>query len=205
MKVSIAYSKGRLEVDLPEETHVTVVEPSFVPGLPDEQGAIRDALLHPIGSERFKSLLSPGCRVGIIFSDISRPTPYDVILPPLLDVIESVDNVEVVLFNATGTHRFNTPEELKTILTPEIVSKYRIVQNDCTDAKSHRVVGTTSTGNEIALLSEFLDCDVRVFTGFIEPHFFAGFSGGGKAFYKFVVFYEYLVVQDEGALKGTGV
>ncbi len=168
-------------MDLPADANVRVVEPSFVEGLADEHAAVRQAVLNPIASTSLAEVVSPGDKVGIIFSDISRPTPYPVILPPVLEVIESVKDVEIVLFNATGTHRSNTQKELESILGPEIASRYRIVQNDCTDAESHRVVGTTSTGNEIAVLSEFLDCDVRIPTGFIEPHFFAGFSGGGKA------------------------
>ena len=99
-------------------------------------------------------MVSPGNRVGIIFSDISRATPYNVILPPLLEILESIGDVEILFFNATGTHRFNTPVELDTILGAEVAAKYKIVQNDCRDAESHRVVGTTSGGNEITLVSE---------------------------------------------------
>lgn len=181
MNVSIAYGKGRLSVDLPAEADVRVVEPSFVESVPDEVEAVRESLLNPIGCESLADMVSEGDRVGIIFSDITRATPYDVMLPPLLEIFESIADVEVVFFNATGTHRPNTQEELETILGPEVAKNYRIVQNDCHDFESHRVVGTTPLGNEVALLSEFLDCDVRIFTGFIEPHFFAGFSGGGKA------------------------
>jgi nickel-dependent lactate racemase len=133
-------------VDLPDGARVRVVEPSYVEGLADEQAAVREAVLKPIGSNSLAELVSPGDKVGIIFSDISRPTPYQVILPPVLEIIESVKDVEIVLFNATGTHRSNTKEELDSILGPEIASRYRIVQNDCTDAASHRVVGTTSSG-----------------------------------------------------------
>jgi len=143
--VSIAYSKGRLEVDLPEEAKVRVVEPRYVEGLEDEQTAIHDAVLNPIGCESLAGKISTGDRVGIIFSDISRPTPYQVILPPVLGIIESIGDVEIVLFNATGTHRKNTQKELETILGPDIAGKYRIVQNDCEDTASHRVIGTTST------------------------------------------------------------
>jgi nickel-dependent lactate racemase len=102
-------------------------------------------------------------------------------LPPLLREIEAVPGTKIVLFNATGTHRRNSEEELVDILGPGIVGRYRIVQNDCNDAESHRHVGTTPGGNDVYLLAEFLDCAVKVLTGFIEPHFFAGFSGGGKA------------------------
>ena len=67
------------------------------------------------------------------------------------------------------------------ILGPDVPGMYRIVQNDCDDEATHRYIGKTSSGNEIFVHSEFLDCDVKILTGFIEPHFFAGYSGGGKA------------------------
>ena len=123
LNISIAYGKGRLSVDLPEEAAVCVVEPSYIEGASDEQASIHDSLLKPIGCKPLADMVSPGDRVGIIFSDITRATPYDVILPPLLELLESVPNVEVVFFNATGTHRPNTPDELETILGPDVAKK----------------------------------------------------------------------------------
>ena len=181
MEVSIAYGKGRLTFELDPGLNPQLVEPQHEPGLPNQRAAVLDALRSPIGRLPLAELVSAGDRVGIVFSDITRATPYDVMLPPLLEEIESVSGTEIVLFNATGTHRSNTDTELEGILGPGIVGRYKIVQNDCEDSDTHRVVGTTPGGNQVALLSEFLDCDVKVLTGFIEPHFFAGFSGGGKA------------------------
>ena len=181
MAVTVAYGKGRLGIDLPPGIDTMVVEPRYEEGLADQAAAVGDALRHPIASPPLSDLISPGDKIGIVFSDITRATPYEVILPPLLAEVESVPGISVMLFNATGTHRTNTDDELEKILGPGVVGRYRIVQNDCEDAASHRVVGTTPGGNEISLLSEFLECDVKILTGFIEPHFFAGFSGGGKA------------------------
>jgi len=91
------------------------------------------------------------------------------------------EGAEVVLFNATGTHRPNSEGELVTILGEQIARDYPIVQNDSSDEGSHVRIGTTSRGNVVSLHREFLDCELKILTGFIEPHFFAGFSGGGKA------------------------
>ncbi len=86
-----------------------------------------------------------------------------------------------VFFNATGTHRANTPDGIETILGREVPRRFRIVQKDCGDAAGHRHVGITDGGIDISILGEFLDCDVKILTGFVEPQFFSGMSGGGKA------------------------
>jgi nickel-dependent lactate racemase len=98
-----------------------------------------------------------------------------------LEQLEHVTDDQITLFNATGTHRPNTEDELRRMLGDQIVDRYRIIQNDADDRASHMLVGTTSSGNDIWLHRAFLTCDARILTGFIEPHFFAGFSGGGKA------------------------
>jgi len=181
VKAHLQYGKGTLEFSLPPEADVTIVEPRYVRGLADEAAAITAALRHPIGCAPLANRVKATDTVGIVFSDITRPTPYGTMLPPLLDALAHVPDKNIVLFNATGTHRVNTSEELETILGAEIARRFRIVQNDCGDERAHRTVGMTSKGNQVDILAEFLDCDIRIPTGFIEPHFFAGMSGGGKA------------------------
>lgn len=87
----------------------------------------------------------------------------------------------ITRFNATGTHRTNTPAELETILGPSLANRFRIVQNESERKGVHRHLGTTRGRNRVLVLGEFLDQDIRIATGFLEPHFFAGYSGGGKA------------------------
>jgi lactate racemase len=181
MKIHLAYGKKGLDFDLPEEVEPRIIEPKFEEGHGDQVGAVREALAAPIGASPLREMVKETDRVGIIFSDITRATPYEILLPAIFAELSHVPVEHYTLFNATGTHRANTDEELESILGPGVLGKYRIVQNDCEDEGSHRYVGTTDGGNEIYLLSEFLDCDVKILTGFIEPHFFAGFSGGGKA------------------------
>lgn len=182
MKIKLAYGKTGLDIRLPDNLNIKVVQPKYVGGLPDQAGAVRDALRKPIGTKPLKELVKPGDKVGIVFNDITRPTPYKTLLPVLLDELSSVPDEQLVLLNATGTHRPNTEAELREILGDKIVERYRIVQNDANDCDSHVSVGTTgSGGNDIRIHREYLKCDVRILTGFIEPHFFAGFSGGGKA------------------------
>lgn len=181
MNIGLAYGKTGLEIDLPDDSRIDIIEPKFEPGLHDQVEGVREGLRSPIGSAPLSQIVKPSDTVGIIFSDITRATPYEVLLPALFGEMQHVPKEQIILFNATGTHRANTDEELKQILGPGILGEYRIVQNDCDDEASHRYIGTTSGGNEVFIHSEFLDCDVKILTGFIEPHFFAGYSGGGKA------------------------
>ncbi|MGB2866070.1 MAG: nickel-dependent lactate racemase, partial [Sedimentisphaerales bacterium] len=150
-------------------------------GLPDQAAAIEDALLRPIDSRPLRDLVKQSDTVGIVINDLTRPMPYKIILPILLRELGSIPDEQILLFNATGTHRHNTDTELTEMLGEEIFSRYRIIQNDAGDRPSHKFAGTTVSGNEIWLHKAYLDCDTRILTGFIEPHFFAGFSGGGKA------------------------
>jgi len=181
MGLRLAYGKTGLEISLPDDAEITVVEPKYIDGLPDPAGAIREALRQPIGSPPLRELAKPSDRVGIIFSDITRPTPNWLILPALLRELDHLRAEQIVLFNSTGTHRPNTGAELRGMLGDEVVDRCRIVQNDATDRGSHVQVGTAATGNDIWVHRELVECHLRVLTGFIEPHFFAGFSGGGKA------------------------
>ncbi len=180
MKIRLAYGKTGLEFNLPDDASVTVVEPRYVDGLVDQASAVREALHQPIDSPPLKTLVKPSHKVGIVFSDLTRPTPNHLILPILLDELNHVRDEQIVLFNAAGTHRLNTEAELRKMLGDEIVDRYRIVQNDASDRDSHVLVGKTTSGNDTWIHREFVECDVRVSTGFIEPHLFAGFSGGGK-------------------------
>jgi len=181
VNVKLAYGKTGLDVTLPDRLRVDVVRPRNVEAPADQVGAVRRALRNPIGSRPLRELVQPSDTVGIVCNDITRATPYQVILPALLDELNHVPDEAVILLIATGTHRPNTPEELKSMLGEEIISRFRVVQNDANDRDSHALVGTTTSGNEVWIHKEYLRCDVRILTGFIEPHFFAGFSGGGKA------------------------
>ncbi len=181
MKIKLDYGKEGLDITLPDYLNVDVVEPKYREGIPDEAAAIEDALFKPIDSKPLRDLAKRTDTVGIVVNDITRPTPYRTILPVLLRQLRSVSEEQIFLFNATGTHRPNTEVELREMLGDEVLSRYRIIQNDALDNPSHRFVGTTKSGNEIWLHKAYLDCETRILTGFIEPHLFAGFSGGGKA------------------------
>ncbi len=181
MRVKLAYGKTGLPLELDDSLDVTVVEPTFVPALPDPAAAVRAALEAPIGSPPLRELVLPGMSVGVIFSDITRPAPNPLLLGAVLEVLDSVPGVEVTLFNALGTHRPNTETELRAMVGDAVFERRRIVQNDTFDPSTQVRVGVTSKGHETWLNAALMRCDLKVLTGFIEPHLFAGFSGGGKA------------------------
>jgi len=183
MNIHLDYGKTGLEVNLPDKHAVTVVEPKHLPGLANQHEAIRKALREPIGSRPLRELVKPGNSIGIIFNDITRPSPDHITIPALLSELEStgINRSQITLFNATGTHRPNTDQELRLMLGDDVFDTCRIIQNDTHDKNTHVMVGTTIGGNKVFIHKAFIESDVRILTGFIEPHFFAGFSGGGKA------------------------
>lgn len=181
MRIRLAYGKEGLWVEIPDDLEVEVIEPRFIPGLPDEEGAIRKALREPIASPPLRELVRPSDSVAIVFSDITRPMPNRKVIPLILEELSHVPRENIVLINALGTHRPQTRQELEEMLGPEIVSNYTIIQHDCQDRSSLQYLGETSFGHPAWVNRAYMEASVRILTGFIEPHFFAGFSGGPKA------------------------
>ena len=179
MKVKLAYGRDGLEVDLPRE-RTTVIEPTYVPGLPDAEGAIRTALRNPIGTAPLRQIVKQGQSVAISVCDITRPMPSRTLLPVLLGELRHLPPQDITILIATGTHRTNTDEELAEMLGEEVSSKYRVVNHDGFDNDLLEKIGSTEAGIEVSLNRRWVESDVRITTGFVEPHFFAGFSGGPK-------------------------
>jgi nickel-dependent lactate racemase len=182
MRVKLAYGREGLWVDLPDH-NVTVVEPRFVAGVPDEEAAIVQALRQPIDSPPLCELVTRHDTVAIVFSDITRPTPNDRLLPPLLAELSRVPVPRecITLINGTGMHRVSSEEELCGMLGDAVAGSYRIVQHDAADPDGLVNLGRTRFGHEILVNRVYAEATVKILTGFIEPHLFAGFSGGPKA------------------------
>ncbi|MFM8359804.1 MAG: nickel-dependent lactate racemase, partial [Verrucomicrobiota bacterium] len=181
MKVQLAYGQGHLAVDLPAE-RTTVIEPAPRPGLPDEHAAVLAALQQPIGCPPLREWLRPGARICILFTDITRATPNDRLIPWLLTHLESegVRREQITLLNQLGTHRPNTRAELEKMLTPAVVANYRVLNHEPENHAACVALGTTRGGVPAWINRPCVEADLRLVTGFIEPHFFAGFSGGPK-------------------------
>jgi nickel-dependent lactate racemase len=181
MRICLDYGETGLDIDLPDGEKVTVIEPRRRPALADPAAALTEALRRPIGAPPLREVARSRRKIGIVFSDITRAAPHRLILPAVLAELAGISRNDIVLFNALGTHRPNSRAELRVMLGDEIVDACRIVQNDAFDPSTQVALGTTSRGHEIRINAELAECDLKILTGFIEPHLFAGFSGGGKA------------------------
>lgn len=179
MKVKLAYGEGYLTVDLPEG-RTTVIEPSHTAALKEEKAAVFQALENPIGAKPLKDWIKRGDRVVISFTDITRATPNERLIPWLLEYLQEAPREQITLVNQLGTHRPNTRAELEKMLTPEVVAKYRVENHEPENDKALVQFGTMRDGTPALINRIVAEADVRIITGFIEPHFFAGFSGGIK-------------------------
>jgi nickel-dependent lactate racemase len=179
MKVPLAYGQGLLPVDLPED-RTTVIEPAHTPGLADEKAAVLAALQRPTASKPLLELIKPTDRICLLFTDLTRATPNDRLIPWLLEHLETIPREHITLLNQLGTHRPNTPAELEKMLTPAVVRNYRVLNHEPENPKAHVQLGTMRDGTPALINRHAVEADLRIVTGFIEPHLFAGFSGGPK-------------------------
>jgi nickel-dependent lactate racemase len=179
MKLDLLYGKGIIQVDFPQERTV-LFQPKKAMPLNNVEESILSALRFPIGSPPLKSLVQKTDTVAVVFSDITRPLPYKTILPVLFNELQIPDQ-QMTLINALGTHRPNTEIELEEILGKEILSGYKVLQHDCHDKTNLVPLGLSSRGHEIWINRHYMESSIKILTGFIEPHLFAGYSGGPKA------------------------
>jgi nickel-dependent lactate racemase len=179
MFVELAYGQRYLPIKVPDDA--TVLRPKLVPGLPDDASAIRATLRDPIGSLPLRERVKPTDQVVILFSDITRPMPNNQVLPILLDELNHIPRENITLINAVGTHRINSPSELESMLGAEIVRNYRILQHNAWDDANLVNRGTSRQGHPLLVNRTYLDASIKILTGFVQPHIFAGYSGGPKA------------------------
>jgi nickel-dependent lactate racemase len=179
MQVDLAYGRTGLAVELPDE-RTTVIQPTYVPGLPDQEGAILNAIRSPVSGPPLRQLVRPDQTVAISVCDVTRPMPSATVLPVLMRDLRHVPRENITILIATGTHRANTQAELEEMLGAEVVRSYRVINHSAFDKGNLAHVGDTPDGIPIWLNRHWVESDVRITTGFAEPHFFAGFSGGPK-------------------------
>jgi nickel-dependent lactate racemase len=180
IEVDLAYGRTGLRVSLPA-SRTTVIEPVQHAAATDQPAVLRDALREPVAGPPLRERVRPGQTIAVSLCDATRPQPREAMVRALLDELSGIARPEdVTLLVATGTHRANTPAELEAMLGPGLAGTMRIVNHDSRDPGMLRWCGTYGDGVPVWLNRHWLDADVRVTTGFVEPHFFAGFSGGPK-------------------------
>ena len=179
--ISIPYGKTRIACHLTPKGLLT----SRIEELASDKAGIdlvRDALDNPIGSKPLHELAAGKKTCTIIISDHTRPVPSRDILPPMLEELRRGNpDIAVTLLVATGFHRPTTTAELEAKLGAEIAEKEKIVVHDAFDADSNVQIGILPSGAPLVIDRVAVETDLLISEGFIEPHFFAGFSGGRKS------------------------
>ncbi|HJX36503.1 MAG TPA: nickel-dependent lactate racemase, partial [Dehalococcoidales bacterium] len=182
--IKIPYGREQLSLEIEPEQLKAVLEPeSKAPEVKrTEQDIVRQALAEPIASPQLSEIASKAHRVLLITSDHTRPMPSKITLPILLDEIRSQNpDVQVKILVATGFHRLTKPDELIARFGQKLCDKEEIIVHDSRDKKHLVFKGKLPSGGEL-WLNDLVDwADLIVAEGFIEPHFFAGFSGGRKS------------------------
>ena len=169
-----------LATDTPD---VTVIEPRFVEGLPDEAVSFREAVRRPIGARPLRDIVRANDRVAVVIPDITRPMPSDRLLPWLFAELSHVAPPNITIINGTGSHRPNTPAELERMVGRAVASTHRIVNHAAQDPAMLALAGQAKDGRPVLLNKAYVEADKRIVVGFIEPHFMAGFSGGYKGIF----------------------
>lgn len=183
-KILLPYGKGRIAVEIEEDHLAGVLQSGIQSYHPDKSATeiVRESLENPIGSPRLKELAAGKRRITVIASDHTRPVPSRVIMPLMLEEIRAGNpDAEITILVATGLHRTTTSEELAAKFGADIVANERIVVHDCDDASNLVNLGKLPSGGDLIVNRLAVDTDLLVSEGFIEPHFFAGFSGGRKS------------------------
>jgi len=177
MLVRLPYGQGHLALNLPGQC-TDVLLPKPAPALDDEFDAFTHAITHPTGAPPLADLARGARRVCIVISDMTRPTPNHRLVPWLLRELQTAGRPQVTVLVGTGSHQPHTPEQCRA-LVQAVPDTWELVSHDAYDTGVLVRVGDTALG-PVWLHRAWVEADLRVVTGFIEPHFFAGYSGGGK-------------------------
>ena len=183
MQVDMRYGTGTIAIDIPAKNIAGILETSQSVPLADADQVIRQAILHPIGSAALAEIVKGRASACIVISDVTRPVPNQMILPPLLETLEQggIPRQAITILIATGIHRPNEGEELAEMVGRPIMNTYRIVNHFSQEPETHTYLGETRKGTPVYIDKTYLEADLKITTGLIEPHLMAGYSGGRKA------------------------
>jgi len=183
--IELAYGRGYLPVELEKSVFsITTILPKNHPPLDNPRDEFFRKAADPIGAVPLAEMVEKTGKekpdIVIVTADHTRPVPDYLLVPWIVDAL-GVDDSCITLLVGTGTHRGSTEEELERMIGRECMERFTVVNHDCQDESHLVTVGTTSCGGTCRLNSLYVDADIRIATGFIEPHLFAGFSGGTKS------------------------
>ena len=184
MIVDLPYGRTSLPVRFPADLDVTVVAKPPMPVIAEPSAAVRAALANPVGCKPLARLAKGKRTACILICDVTRPVPNHLLLRPLIETLlaSGVDERDITVLVATGLHRPNEGEELAELIgDPWVLDRVAVANHDARDDDAHVDLGETRTrGTPVKLDRRFVDADLRIATGLVEPHFMAGYSGGRK-------------------------
>ncbi|HEX29706.1 TPA: nickel-dependent lactate racemase [Candidatus Poribacteria bacterium] len=183
MKVPIRFGRGEVQIEIPDENLGGILKMNPVSPIDDPVSAVYTALRRPIKTPPLSELARGKSSACVVISDITRPVPNRIILPPILETLEKsgISRGRITILIATGIHRPNLGEELEELVGEEIMHNYRIVNHYSGKPETHLYLGKTKRGTPVYLDRTYLEADLKILTGLIEPHLMAGFSGGRKS------------------------
>ena len=181
-EIWLPYGKSKVKVEVPEDNLLGIVEPRHFEGAPDPEAEVRRALSEPIGTDVLSSMVKPGDKVVITAEDHTRPSPSWLMIPPILDELNraGVEDEDITVLFACGTHRAVRPDEAERLLGPEVLKRVKVLSHDCR-SPDHIFIGETSFGNKVEVDKVFAEADVRILTGDVDLHYYAGYGGGRKS------------------------
>ena len=182
MRVTLDYGKTGLEVEIPEANAVGPLEIRPVRPLDDPAGELREMLANPIGTPALQELAQGKKSACILICDVTRPVPNELLLTGILETLENagVPREGILILIATGLHRPNEGRELVELVGEDIARNYRIENHVGKDLGSHRYLGESPREVPVWIDERYLDAELKIATGLIEPHMMAGYSGGRK-------------------------
>lgn len=183
MQVEMRYGYGTVAIDIPDKNLVGVLDTTETVPIANPEEAICDAISKPIASDALADIAASRETACIVISDITRPVPNKVILPPILETLEQagISQEKITILIATGIHRPNEGKELEEMVGRSIMNTYRIVNHFSQKPETHTFLGETHKGTPVYIDKTYLNADLKIVTGLIEPHLMAGYSGGRKA------------------------
>jgi lactate racemase len=178
---AVPFGRDKQTLTLSETQKVDLIDPADVLVSEDPFEIVRASIHRPLGSKKLEDF-SSAKSVAIAINDKTRPVPHSYLLPPLLKKLAEVgiERKNIRFIAATGTHAIMPPYEFARILPEEILSQYPVISHDCDNLANLSHLGYTSSGTEIWANRVFYESDLKILVGNIEPHHFAGFSGGFK-------------------------
>ncbi|NIO40394.1 MAG: DUF2088 domain-containing protein, partial [Burkholderiales bacterium] len=183
MRINLNYGKGQLPVDLEDQWDVTLIRKPEMPVVAEPRAAVATALAKPVGSASLVEEAEGKISACILICDITRPVPNGLLLPVILRQLlaTGMTRESIRILVATGLHRPNEGDELAELIGDQwVLENFRVENHFARNDADHVDLGTTTKSTRVKLDRRFVDADLKIVTGLVEPHFMAGYSGGRK-------------------------